>query len=60
MKQYTYKFSARNGKKYTVVATRYDQAKRHFSKVFSEFMCVTYCGRYLGEPVVNGKCISVE
>lgn len=60
MKQYTYKFSAKNGLSYTVVASRYDQAKRHFSKVFSGFLCVTYGGRYYGEPVANGKCISIK
>lgn len=60
MKQYTYKFSARNGKSYTLVATRYDQAKRHFGKVFTDFLCVAYGGRYYGKPVPNGKCISVN
>jgi hypothetical protein len=44
---------------YTIVATRYEQAKLHFKKVFSGAYVVTYKGRYYGEPVRNGKCIQV-
>jgi hypothetical protein len=58
--QYTYRFSATNGKSYTLVASRYEQARKHFLKVFTGFLCVTSEGRYHGEPVRNGKCIAIK
>jgi hypothetical protein len=57
--QYSYTFSAYNGKAYTVVASNFTQAKKHFSKVFSKFLTVTYNGAYLGKPVPNKTVISI-
>ena len=44
---------------YTVVATRYAQARLHFKKMFVGGYVVTYKGRYHGDAVRNGKCVKV-
>jgi hypothetical protein len=59
MKQYRYTFTAINGKRYTLIATRYEQARRHFLR-FSNFYTVTYGGRHHGEPVKNNTVIAIN
>jgi hypothetical protein len=56
--QYHFSFNTGNVT-YTIVATRYEQAKLHFKKIFVGSYVVTYKGRYHGETVRNGKCIQV-
>lgn len=57
--QYHFEFNADNGILYTVVASRYAQARLHFKKFFVGGYVVTSKGRYVGETVRNGKCIKV-
>ena len=59
-KQYAYRFAATNGNYYTIVANRYGQARKHFLRVFSGFLCVTSEGRYYGNPVRNCTVISIK
>lgn len=58
-KQYVYKFNADTGVSYTIVASRYEQARSHFKKVVTAGYIVTYAGRYIGPAVRNGSCVSV-
>ena len=58
--QYTYRFSAANGLTYTIVASRYSQARKHFLNTFSGFLTVVYCGGYHGTPVKNKTVISIK
>jgi hypothetical protein len=60
MKQYQYKFSAVNGNKYTIVASRYSVAKHSFQRVFSGCYVVVYVGRYLGAPVRRSAVVAIE
>ena len=57
--QYTYRFSAYNGLSYTIVASRYSQARKHFMRTFSGFRTVVYGGRYHGDTVKNNTVISI-
>lgn len=59
-KQYAYRFSASNGLSYTIVASRYSQARKHFLRTFSGFLCVTSCGGYHGAPVKNNTVINIK
>lgn len=58
--QYSYTFSHQNGLKYTVVASRYSQAKAHFLRTFTGFLTVVYNGGYHGAPVSNKTVISIK
>lgn len=58
--QYVYRFNACNGMSYTIVASRYTQARRHFLRTFSDFLNVVYCGRYHGTPVKNNTVILIK
>lgn len=58
--QYSYTFSHQNGLRYTVVASRYSQARKHFLGTFSGFLTVTYNGRYHGAPVRNKTVITIN
>lgn len=58
--QYSYSFSHRNGLKYTIVASRYSQARAYFLRTFSEIQVVTYNGGYHGTPVPNKTVISIK
>lgn len=58
--QYSYTFSAYNGKSYTIVAGRYSQARAYFLKTFSKFLTVTYNGRYEGKAVKNNTVIKIK
>ncbi len=58
--QYSYTFSHSNGLKYTVVASRYSQARKHFMRTFSGFQTVTYNGGYHGAPVKNNTVICIK
>ena len=58
--QYSYTFHHRNGLAYTVVASRYSQARQHFLRTFSGFLTVVYNGGYHGSPVRNKSCISIK
>ena len=60
MKQYSYTFKAHNGRAYTVVASRYSQARTHFMRVFSGFLTVVYNGCYSGQAVVNKTVVSIK
>jgi hypothetical protein len=44
---------------YSVVAYRYESAKKHFGKFWIGGYVVTSKGKYRGEKVRNGKCIKV-
>lgn len=58
--QYSYTFHAYNGMSYTVVASRYSQARKHFLCTFSGFLTVAYNGGYHGTPVRNKTVISIK
>lgn len=58
-KQYSYRFSAYNGLSYTIVASRYSQARKHFLRTFSGFLTVVYNGGYHGAPVKNNTVINI-
>ena len=60
MQQYSYTFSHRNGLSYTIVASRYSQARTHFLRTFSDFLTVVYNGGYHGTPVRNKTVISIK
>ena len=60
MKQYSYTFKAHNGRAYTVVASRYSQARAHFMRVFSGFLTVVYNGCYSGQAVANKTVVSIK
>ena len=57
--QYTFTFHVK-GISYTLVASRYAQARLHFKKVITASYVVVYGGRYHGPAVRNGKCIAVS
>ena len=59
MTQYSFTFSAYNGLKYTIVASRYSQARKHFLRTFSGFLTVVYNGGYHGTPVANKTVTSI-
>jgi len=56
--QYHFKFNIGHAT-YTIVATRYEQARRYFKKFYTGHYTVTYKGRWHGETVKNGKCVQV-
>jgi hypothetical protein len=58
--QYTYRFNAYNGLSYTIVASRYSQARKHFLRTFSGFLTVVSCGGYHGTPVKNNTVILIK
>ena len=60
MKQYQYKFSAVNGNKYTIVASRYSVASNSFKRMFNGCYVVTYLGRYHGTLVKSGAVVAIE
>ncbi len=60
MKQYAYTFRAKNDINYTIVASRYEQARCYFLRVFDGFFTVVYNGRYTGAPVRNGTCVNIK
>ena len=56
--QYHYTFNIGHAA-YTIVATRYSQARLYFKKFYTGGYTVTYKGRWDGAQVSNGKCVSV-
>jgi hypothetical protein len=60
MKQYSYSFAAPNGIRYTLVASRFSQAHRHYLRMFTSYHVAVYNGRYTGKPVKNVTVINIE
>jgi hypothetical protein len=58
--QYSYTFSHRNGLRYTIVASRYSQARAYFLKFSTDSFVVTYNGGYHGTPVRNKTVINIK
>jgi hypothetical protein len=56
--QYHFEFNIGHAR-YTIVASRYSQAARHFRAFWIGGYTVTYKGRYSGSSVKNGRCVKV-